>query len=87
VKPVFRIHLFLGLMDPDPDPLVRGVDPYPDPSIIKQKNFEPYVFGPPSSGSIRHRNESGSGSFYHQAKLGRKTLISTVLRLRCTFYL
>ncbi len=25
----------LGLLDPDPDPLVRGIDP--DPSIIKQK--------------------------------------------------
>jgi hypothetical protein len=43
-----RIHMFLGL--PDPDPLVRGMDPDPlvrgmepklapdtDPSIIKQK--------------------------------------------------
>jgi hypothetical protein len=28
-----RIHVFLGLLDPDP--LVRGADP--DPSIIKQK--------------------------------------------------
>jgi hypothetical protein len=28
-----RIHMFLGL--PDPDPLVRGMDP--DPSIIMQK--------------------------------------------------
>jgi hypothetical protein len=32
-----RIPIFLGLMDPDPDPLVRGMDPDPDPSIIKQK--------------------------------------------------
>jgi hypothetical protein len=30
-----RIHRFLGLLDPDPDPLVRGTDP--DSSIIKQK--------------------------------------------------
>ncbi len=30
-----RIQMFLGLLDPDPDPLVRGMDP--DPSIIKQK--------------------------------------------------
>ncbi len=39
--------MFLGLLDPDPDPLVRGMDPDlapdpylapdPDPSIIKQK--------------------------------------------------
>jgi hypothetical protein len=28
-----------GLLDPDLDPLVRGMDPYPDPdpSIIKEK--------------------------------------------------
>jgi hypothetical protein len=38
-----RIHMFFGLLDPDPDPLVRGMDPdsdpYPDqdPSIAKQK--------------------------------------------------
>jgi hypothetical protein len=32
-----RIHMFPGLMDPDLDPLVRGKDPDPDPSIIKQK--------------------------------------------------
>jgi hypothetical protein len=30
-----RIRMFLGLLDPHPDPLVRGMDP--DPSIIKQK--------------------------------------------------
>ncbi len=35
--------MFLGLLDPDPDPSVRGtdqnpaLDPAPDPSIIKQK--------------------------------------------------
>jgi hypothetical protein len=31
-----RIHMFMGL--PDPDPLVRGTDLDPDPSIIKQKS-------------------------------------------------
>ncbi len=31
------IHMFLGLLDQDPDTLVRGMDPAPDPSIIKQK--------------------------------------------------
>ncbi len=30
---IHRIHMFLGLLDPDPDPLVRGMDP--DPPIIK----------------------------------------------------
>ena len=40
---IHRIHMFLGLLDPDP--LVKGMDPDPDPaldpdpdpSIIKQK--------------------------------------------------
>jgi len=42
LKPVLliRIHMFLGL--PDPDPPVRGMDPDPaldlDPSIIMQKS-------------------------------------------------
>jgi hypothetical protein len=37
--------MFLGLLDPDP--LVRGMDPDPDPSIIKQnskKNLNSYYF-------------------------------------------
>jgi hypothetical protein len=42
-----RIHMFLGL--PDPDPLVRDTDPAPDPdpSIIKQnskENIDSYCF-------------------------------------------
>ncbi len=36
-----RIRMFLGLLDPAPDQLVRGMDPDPasdpDPSIAKQK--------------------------------------------------
>jgi hypothetical protein len=35
---IHRIHMFLGLLDPDPDPSFRGMDPDPvDPSITKQK--------------------------------------------------
>jgi hypothetical protein len=34
---IHRIHTFLGLLDPNPDPLVRGMDPDLDPSIIMQK--------------------------------------------------
>ncbi len=34
---IHRIHMFLGLLDPDPDPLVRGMDPDPDSSINMQK--------------------------------------------------
>jgi hypothetical protein len=26
------IRMFLSLLDPDPDPLVRGMDPDPDPN-------------------------------------------------------
>ncbi len=43
----------------------------------------PHVSGPPGSGSISQRY--GSGSFYHQAKIVRKTLISTVLWLLFDF--
>jgi hypothetical protein len=32
---IHQIHIFLGL--PHPDPLVRGMDPDPDPSVIMQK--------------------------------------------------
>jgi hypothetical protein len=28
-----RIHMILGLLDPNPDPLVRGKDPDPDPAL------------------------------------------------------
>jgi hypothetical protein len=45
--------MFLGLLDPDPDPLVRVMSGY----------------------------GSGSGSFYHQAKKIRKTLIPSALSL------
>jgi hypothetical protein len=37
--------MFMGLLDPNPDPLVRGMDP--DPSIIQQnikKNLDSYCF-------------------------------------------
>ncbi len=50
---------------------------------------DPYVFGPPGSGSTsistRYRSGSDSGSFYHQAKIVRKTLIPSVLWLFMTF--
>jgi len=52
--------------------LYRGQQVVPDPDPP-----DPNVFGPSGSGSISQRY--GSGSFYHQAKLVRKTLIPTVL--------
>ncbi len=46
-----------------------------------------HVFGPPGSGSFSQRcgYGSGSGSSYHQAKIGRKTLIPAVLWLLYDF--
>ena len=50
---------------------------------------DPHVFGPPGSTSQRYGSGSGScsgfGSFYHQAKIVRKTLITTVLQLLFDF--
>jgi hypothetical protein len=49
---ICRYHVFWGLPDPHPDPLVASADPAPDPaldpSIIKQiqeePSFLPYCF-------------------------------------------
>jgi hypothetical protein len=38
-----------------------------------------HVFGPPGSGSGSSSTRYGSGSFYNQTKIVRKTLILTVL--------
>jgi hypothetical protein len=73
--------------DPHPDASVFGsvADPNPDPP-------DPHVFGPPGSGSTSQMygsgcgSCSGSGSFYHHAKIVRKTLIPTFLLLFLTFY-
>jgi len=51
---------------------VRSGVPDPDPR-------DPRVFWPPGSGSTSQRYGSGSGSFYHHAKIIRKTLNSTIL--------
>jgi hypothetical protein len=44
---------------------------------------DPHVFGHPGSASVsisqRYGSVSGSGSFYHHAKIVRKTLIPTIL--------
>ncbi len=49
----------------------------PRPSVPDADPPDPHVFGPP--GSISQRYGSGSGSFYQQAKIAKKTLIPTVL--------
>jgi hypothetical protein len=59
--------LYFSVADPDPNP---------DPA-------NPHVFGLPGSGSISQRYGSGSRSFYHEAKIVRKTLISTVSTQKC----
>jgi hypothetical protein len=48
---------------------------------------DPHVFEPPGSGSgsVSQRYGSGSGSFNHQAKKIRKTLIPTALPLLFEF--
>ena len=46
---------------------------------------DPHVFGPSGSGSISQRYESGSGSFHHQTKIARKTLIPIILQLLLDF--
>jgi hypothetical protein len=65
IEPETRVQMKSSVADPDPNP-----GP-PDP----------HVFGPPGSGSISQRYGSGFGfgSFYHQAKIIKKTLIFTAL--------
>jgi hypothetical protein len=53
--------------------------------LISTSVPDQHVYGPPGSGSISQRYGSGSGFFYQQAKIVRKTLIPTVLFF-FTFY-
>ncbi len=48
-------------------------------SVADPDPLDPHVFGPPGSGFISQRY--GSESFYHQAKIIRKTLIPTAFWL------
>jgi hypothetical protein len=57
----------------DPVPTGYVADPEPDS----------YVFGPLGSGPVSQMY--GSGSFYHQAKIVRKSFIPTVLLLLFDF--
>jgi hypothetical protein len=54
-------------------PPIIVADPHPDPTDPDPQ--DPCVFGPPGSFCQKY----GSGSFYHQAKILRKTLIPPVL--------
>ncbi len=53
----------------------------PDPNLDPNTHF----LGPPGSGSTSQEYGSGFRSFYHQAKIVRKTLLSTVLWLLLDF--
>ena len=64
---------FLGL--PDPDPLVRGMDPDPVPAL--DPDPDPLVRG----------MDPDPDSFIHNSKIVRKTLIPNILLLFWTFYL
>jgi hypothetical protein len=44
-------------------------------SVADPDTPDPHVFGPPGSGSISQRY--GSGSFYHHAKIVRKTILDS----------
>jgi hypothetical protein len=51
---------------------------YSDGSSVADPDLpDPYVYGPPGSGSVSQRY--GSGSFYHQVKIVINTLIPIVL--------
>ncbi len=81
-----------GLQDGDPGRLPQGdagqrrpgsvpdpnSDPDPDPP-------DPRVFWPSGSGCTNRRYGSGSGSFYHHAKIIRKILNPSILWLFLTF--
>ncbi len=53
--------------------------------FLKVSVPDPHVFEPPGSGSGSTSQRYGSGSFNHQAKIVRKTLIYTVLWLFLDF--
>jgi hypothetical protein len=44
-------------------------------SVADPDLSDPYGVGPPGSGSVSQRYGSGSGFFYQQCKIVRKTLI------------
>ena len=58
------------------------------PDSLWSQHWDPHVFGTSGSGSrsTSQRYGSKSGSFYHQAKIVRKTLVSTFLWLLYHFF-
>jgi len=94
------LWVILAFLNPDPysqwrrDPgtkIMRNVyaDPDPnDPSMqccgSESGSTGSTCFGPPGSGFINQMDGSGSGSYYHHAKIVRTTLSPTILRLFLT---
>jgi hypothetical protein len=59
----------------------------PVTSFADSDSLDPYVFRSPGSVSASQMYGSGSGSFYHQAKMLRKTFIPTGTVLFCGFFM
>ncbi len=58
---------------------------FPKASVADTDPSDPYVLGPPGSGSGSASQRYGSGFFYHQAKIVRQILIPTLLWLLFDF--
>jgi hypothetical protein len=72
LKDIFIIEPESGSMFQVPVLMEKSSVADPDPADLN-------VFGPPGSGSTSQRYGSGSGSFYHHAKIVRKTFIHSIL--------
>jgi hypothetical protein len=73
-----RTQGFLALFSGDTGEIKPEVRNRVETSVADPDPSDPNVFWPPGS---------GFGSLYHQAKIARKTLIPTALRLLFDFYL
>jgi hypothetical protein len=78
IRNISFIFYILGDILPEEPPAVFVRRVYTGSSVaVPDPNPDPYVFGPPGSGSGSISQRYGSGSFYH-AKIVRK-MIPTVL--------
>jgi hypothetical protein len=54
--------VFLGLQDPDPDPLVKGMDPDPDPAL--DPDPDPALDPDPDPSNIMQKSKNNLDSSY-----------------------